>query len=94
MTIEELLQNLLGPYGAFVLALIVLYVVTRAFVVLWREHLKADQDDRDQRDTAQANNQATKELLRQSLSNNADAIAAWNKRNEQEAARQRRSDNK
>lgn len=64
----------------------------RAFQVLWRDHLKADERDRDQRDRAQSIADATQELLRLSLQNNAEAIDAWNKRNELEAARRRRSD--
>lgn len=52
---------------------------------LWREHLRADVDDRAQRDLAQ-------DLLRVSLANNAAAIAAWNKRTDQDAARARKAD--
>lgn len=39
------LEPLLGPAGALVGAVAVI-------AVLWREHLKADKDDRDQRDRA------------------------------------------
>jgi len=70
--------DLLGPTAALAGALVVVGI-------LWREHLKADVDDRAQRDLAQ-------ELLRLSLLNNAAAIAAWNKRTDQEAARHRRAD--
>jgi hypothetical protein len=92
MTVQEIVAAILGPYGALVLSVVVLYVVGRAFRALWLEHLKADQDDRDQRDKAQATIEALRDLLRQSLGNNAEAIAAWNRRNEQDAARQRRAD--
>jgi len=92
MSAAELMSAVVGPVGALALALIVLFVVARVLQLLWGEHMKADQRDRDQRDVAQANNMATKELLRLSLENNAKAIEAWNKRNEQDAARQRRSD--
>ena len=92
MTAAELMSAVVGPVGALALSLIVLFVVARVLQLLWGEHMKADQRDRDQRDVAQANNLATKELLRQSLENNAKAIDAWNRRNEQDAARQRRSD--
>lgn len=92
MSAAELMSAVVGPVGALALALIVLFVVARVLQLLWGEHMKADQRDRDQRDVAQANNLATKELLRLSLENNAKAIEAWNKRNEQDAARQRRSD--
>jgi len=94
MTVAEMMSAVVGPVGALALALIVLFVVARVLQLLWGEHMKADQRDRDQRDVAQANNLATKELLRQSLENNAKAIDAWNRRNEQDAARQRRSDNR
>ena len=53
--------------------------------VLWREHLKADADDRTQRDRALG-------LLDLSLQNNRDAISAWAKRDDTDAARVRRSD--
>ena len=71
-------EALLGPFALLAAALI-------AVGVLWREHLKADADDRAQRDLAER-------LLEQSLVNNASAIAAWNRRIDQDAARQRRSD--
>jgi hypothetical protein len=92
MTVQELVSAILGPAGALVFAVAVLYFGARAFIALWREHLKADQDDRDQRDKAQATTAELRDLLRQSLANNAEAIAAWNRRNEQDAARQRRAD--
>jgi hypothetical protein len=53
-TDSQVISAVLGPLGALVLAVIVLAGLTRAFVVLWREHLKADKDDRDQRDKALA----------------------------------------
>jgi hypothetical protein len=92
MTVQELVAAILGPVGALALAITILYFGARAFRALWTEHLKADQDDRDQRDRAQAVSADLRELLRKSLDNNAEAISAWNKRNEQDAARQRRSD--
>jgi hypothetical protein len=92
MTVQELVAAILGPVGALALAIVILYFGARAFRALWTEHLKADQDDRDQRDRAQAVSADLRELLRKSLDNNAEAISAWNKRNEQDAARQRRSD--
>ena len=70
--------DLYGPLG-------LLIALSAGIGILWREHLKADKDDRDQRDLAQ-------KLLGISLQNNADAITAWNRRNEQDAARQRRND--
>ena len=59
--------------------------MTTVVGVLWREHLKADADDRRQRDTALS-------LLDLSLQNNRDAIAAWSKRDAADAARVRRTD--
>jgi sensor c-di-GMP phosphodiesterase-like protein len=93
VTIDQVLQAIAGPTGALVLALIILYVVARVLLALWKEHLAADQRDREQRDRAQAVSADIRELLRQALQANADQIAAWNKRTEQEAARRRRSDN-
>lgn len=78
-------EALLGPFALLAAALI-------AVGVLWREHLKADADDRTQRDLATQNDADARELLRISLRNNADAIAAWNKRIEQDAERRRRAD--
>ena len=78
-------EQLAGPTGAIVALVAVLAMSVAVIKVLWQQHLKADQDDRDQRDLAQ-------KLLGISLQNNADAVAAWNRRNEQEAARQRRND--
>jgi len=90
MTVAELISAIFGPLGALALAITILAVALRVLKMLWDEHMKADQRDRDQRDVAQANNMATKELLRLSLENNAKAIEAWNRRNEQDAARQRK----
>lgn len=59
--------------------------MTTVVGVLWREHLKADADDRKQRDAALS-------LLDLSLQNNRDAIAAWSKRDAADAARVRRTD--
>ena len=92
MTVDQILQAIAGPTGALVLALVILYVVARVLLALWKEHLAADQRDREQRDRAQAVSAEIRELLRQALQANADQIAAWNKRTEQDAARQRRSD--
>lgn len=78
-------EQLAGPTGAIIALVAVLAMAARVIQVLWKNHLEADQDDRDQRDLAQ-------KLLGVSLQNNADAVAAWNRRNEQEAARQRRND--
>ena len=67
---------------------------TRAILILWHEHLKADQDDRDQRNLAQ-------ELLKEALAGNrlnasatADMAEAWDARNRADAERHRRADNR
>lgn len=70
--------ELLGPLGLTLAAI-------AAAVVLWREHLRADADDRAQRDRF-----AT--LLDLSLQNNRDAIAAWEKGIAANAARKRQTD--
>ena len=88
----DLRDAILGPAGALVLALVVLYIVGRVLLTLWKEHLAADERDREQRDRAQATSAEVRELLRISLQNNADQITAWNKRTDQEAARRRKSD--
>jgi len=65
---------------------------TRAVLTLWRTHLEADRDDRDQRDRALA-------LLEKALDGNREAAAAsksmataWDERNRIDAARRRRID--
>lgn len=59
--------------------------MTTVVGLLWKEHLKADEDDRRQRDQALT-------LLDLSLQNNRDAISAWAKRDELDGARSRRGD--
>ena len=55
-----------GPFGALVLLCIVAYILLKVIKELWLEHLRADADDRSQRDIAvagwQAQTEATKEL--------------------------------
>ena len=64
---------------------IAVVILLRFVTALWAEHMADCERDRIDRD-------AMRELLRKEQQNNADAIAAWNKRNEQDAARQRRAD--
>ena len=53
MTIDPaILSAILGPLGALVLAVALLVGLAKVVQVLWRDHLKADADDRHQRDTA------------------------------------------
>lgn len=71
-------EQLLGPLALLVAALL-------AVGVLWREHLKADQDDRDQRTEAIA-------LLKVALDGNKAMADAWDRRNRADEARRRRED--
>lgn len=57
----------------------------RMLLVLWREHLKADQDDRDQRDRAIAIVETLVPAIKQMAN-------AWDARNKADAARRRRGD--
>lgn len=75
-----------GPWAVVIFFVsVVAIVVARAFLILWREHLKADQDDRDERNRAN-------DLLALSLANNKAAIAAWDRRTAADAARRRKED--
>ena len=82
-------DQVLGPYGALILAVALLGLAAKVIQKLWQEHIAADEreraDDRDQRDRALG-------LLDLSLQNNRDAIAAWTKRDATDAARARRTD--
>ena len=68
----------LGPVALLVAALV-------AVGALWREHLKADADDRAQRDKAIA-------LLEVNLDAMQRMARAWEERNRRDAAQRRRSD--
>ena len=77
--------ELLGPTGALVAALFGVAALARAIVVLWKEHLEADKDDRAQRDRAIA--------LLEDLAPGVKAMAAaWELRNRNDAARRRKED--
>lgn len=69
---------LLGPLALLVAALL-------AIGVLWREHMRADQDDRDQRDKAML-------LLEAALDGTKRMATAWEERNKRDAAARRRGD--
>lgn len=75
-----------GPWA------VVCFLGGLALFSLWREHLKADQDDRAQRDRALA----LLELAERGNEVAAEAgkamAAAWAERNRMDAARQRRQD--
>ena len=78
-------EQLAGPTGALVLLLAIAVALGRVVVVLWREHLKADQDDRDQRDRAE-------HLAQKAIDDLGDLAEVWRERDVAEAARQRKGD--
>lgn len=63
MTIPD---TVFGPFGALVLLVAAVTALGKVIQALWKEHLRADEDDRTQRDVAiagwQAQTDATKEL--------------------------------
>jgi len=77
--------ELLGPLGLTVGALLAVGALGRVIQVLWREHLKADQDDRDQRDTSQS-------LAKAAIDAYTRLADAWEQRNRDDAERRRRND--
>jgi hypothetical protein len=77
--------ELLGPTGLTVAALAGIAALGRVIQVLWREHLRADKDDRDQRDVAQR-------IAEKAVSGLGEMADAWEQRNHDEAARRRKSD--
>lgn len=77
--------ELLGPTGALVAVLFGIAALARAIVVLWKEHLEADKDDRAQRDRAIG-------LLEQLVPSINRMAEAWEARNKADAARRRRND--
>lgn len=77
--------ELLGPVGALVLAILVLGGLVKVLLMLWHEHLKADEDDRAQRDRALA-------IVADLVPAVKAMAAAWEARNKADAARRRRGD--
>lgn len=67
-----------GPQGLLVAALAVI-------VVLWRDHLRADTDDRAQRDKAHG-------IAEQAVAGLARMADAWEQRNREDAGRHRSDD--
>jgi low temperature requirement protein LtrA len=75
-----------GPWTVLIFFVAVVgIVIGRTLQLLWREHLKADQDDRDQRDRAIAVVEALVPTIKQMAN-------AWDARNRADAARRRRGD--
>lgn len=72
------LTPLLGPTGVAVVALI-------AVGALWREHQRADADDRAQRDQATA-------IAKDAVAGLARMADAWEQRNREDASRRRLGD--
>ena len=64
----------------------------RVVLALWHEHLKADQDDRDQRDRALAALEQLAKGVALSAAAQADMAKAWDERNKADAIRRRRGD--
>ncbi len=86
MTIDPaLVSAILGPAGALALAVVVLLVLAKVIQILWRDHLAADRDDRDQRDRAMA-------LAESMAASNKGMVAAWEARNRADALRRRKAD--
>lgn len=77
--------ELLGPLGLTVGALLAVGALGRVIMVLWRDHLRADQDDRDQRDRAQS-------LADKAIEGMGELSDAWRERDAYDAARARRTD--
>ena len=78
-------SEVFGPAGALVLSIAVIAGLVKLAMILWKEHLKADQDDRDQRDRAIG-------LLEQLVPSVNRMADAWEARNKADAARRRRND--
>ena len=77
--------EILGPTGALVAALAGVVALSRVIVVLWRDHLRADADDRAQRDHAQT-------LADKAIEGMGELADAWRERDAFDAQRQRRGD--
>lgn len=78
MTFDQFLGQVLGPLGALVGAV-------ASVIVLWREHVKADADDRAQRDQATA-------IAKEAVAGLARLADAWEQRNREDANRRRLGD--
>lgn len=74
-----------GPLGALVLAVLVIVGLTKVVQKLWEDHLRADADDRKQRDDAQA-------LLAVALDGTKRMAEAWEARNRRDVAARRKTD--
>jgi hypothetical protein len=70
--------EIFGPQGLLIAALSVI-------VVLWRDHLRADQDDRNQRDKALG-------IAESAVAGTSRMADAWEARNREDAQRRRQSD--
>lgn len=78
-------DQVLGPYGALILALAVLGIAAKVISKLWAEHIESDRDDRSQRDRAMA-------LAETAVDGTKRMAAAWEERNRRDAARKRPGD--
>lgn len=75
-----------GPWA------VVLFIGGIIGIVLWRLHLKQIAEDRDDLVHTQTLLEKAIDNETKSLQNNAAAIAAWNRRNDQDASRARKAD--
>lgn len=84
-----------GPWAVVIfIGILAAISFTRAILILWSEHLKADQDDRNQRDRAQDLLEAAIVANKLSAAATADMAEAWDARNRADAERHRRADNR
>ena len=82
-----------GPWAVVILIGALLAIgLARAIVVLWGEHLKADAEDRAQRDRSLDLLAAALDGNKLSAQATGDMAKAWNDRNKADAARRRRED--
>lgn len=79
------IDKILGPTGALVFSVVVVIALARALWILWKEHLKADADDRAQRDSAFALAQTAVDGIKR-------MAEAWEERNRRDRERGRRDD--
>jgi hypothetical protein len=79
------LEQLLGPAGALVAVIFGVVGLARVVQVLWKDHLRADSEDRTERDR-NYDGWITQTRANEKLAD------AWEQRNRDEAARRRLSD--
>jgi hypothetical protein len=78
-------SDLTGPSAALFLLTAFVVGLARVVLILWHDHLRADLDDRAQRDRAQ-------ELADKAIAGMAELADAWRERDAHDAERRRRGD--